>query len=79
MDGPTPIRSETRRSFGQGTAPGSPMWIGSRVPRSQTAVIQAAVTSGSKQIWLTMYVACSAFSNIDLIVSSSEMNAWLSG
>ena len=37
------------------------------------------VTCGSKQIWLTMYVANSAFSNIDWIVAASEMNAWLSG
>ena len=53
-EGPTPIRSDTRRSFAHGTAPGSPMWMGSRVPRSQTAPTQAAVTAGSKQIWLTM-------------------------
>ena len=55
------------------------MWIGRRVPRSHTAPTQAAVTSGSKQIWLTMYVANASFANIDLIVASSEMNAWLSG
>ena len=33
-----------------GTAPGSPMWMGRRVPRSHTAPIHAAVTFGSKQI-----------------------------
>ena len=34
---------------------------------------------GSKQIWLTMYVAYGAFSNIAWIVVSSLMKAWLSG
>jgi hypothetical protein len=53
--------------------------MGSRVPRFHTASIQATVTFGSKQIWLTMYVANSAFSNIAWIVVSSLMNAWLSG
>ena len=53
--------------------------MGSRVPRSHTAEIQLAVIRGSKQIWLTMYVANSSFANIDLIVVASEMNAWLSG
>jgi hypothetical protein len=78
-ESPTPIRSEIRRSFSHGTGPGSPIWIGRRVPRSQTAVTQSAVTWASKQIWLTMYVPNLSFSNIALIVAASEMNAWLSG
>ena len=74
-ESPTPIRADTRISFVSGTGPGSPMWIGSFVPRSHTAFIQAAVTSASKQIWLTMYVANSSLANIALIVASSEMKA----
>jgi len=38
-----------------------------------------ADTSASKQSWLMMSVAMSAFSNIALIVSSSGIRWWLSG
>ena len=37
------------------------------------------MTRESKQIWLTMYVANRAFSNIAWIVVSSGMHGWLSG
>ena len=64
IEAPRPIDDETRRSFVLGTAPGMPTKIGSRVPRSQTRSTQPSVTLGSKQIWLTMYVAKRALSNI---------------
>ena len=68
-----------RTSLARGTAPGMPTWIGSRVPRRHTSFIHATVTRESKQIWLTMYVAKRALSNIAWIVVSSEMSGWLSG
>ncbi len=56
-----------------------PIQIGSSVPRSRTAPIHQAIVSVSKQSWLTISVACGAFVNIALIVSSSEIRWWLSG
>ena len=38
--------------------------IGSSVPRARTRRTQVAMTSASKQIWLTMYVAIGSLSNI---------------
>jgi hypothetical protein len=49
------------------------------VPRARTAAIQPAIARASKQIWLTMYVAISAFSNIARIVVASSIRWWLSG
>ena len=66
-------------SFVVGTAPGMPTKMGSRVPRSQTCSIQLAVTFESKQIWLTMYVAKRALSNIAWTIVSSGMSGWPSG
>ena len=34
--------------------PGTPIQIGSVVPRSRTAATHDAIVAGSKQIWLTM-------------------------
>ena len=59
--------------------PGRPIQIGSVVPRARTRRIQVRIVSGSKQIWLTMYVACGSFSNIAWIVVSSSIRWWLSG
>jgi hypothetical protein len=53
-DSPSPIFIEIRSSFALSTIPGMPIQIGSSVPRTRTALIHAAMTSGSKQIWLTM-------------------------
>ena len=49
------------------------------MPRARTLAIHEAVTRASKQIWLTMYVANSAFSNIAWIVVWSSISGWLSG
>jgi len=61
------------------TIPGTPIQIGSVVPRSRTSRTHDAIVAGSKQIWLTMWVASGAFSNIALTVVSSLMKWWLSG
>jgi hypothetical protein len=61
------------------TGPGRPMWIGSSTPRSRTRRIHVPMTLGEKHIWLTMYVASGALSNIAWIVGSPLMKAGLSG
>ena len=78
-DSPSPIFIEIRSSLAWSTMPGTPIQIGSVVPRSRTFPTHAAIVSGSKQIWLTMWVASGAFSNIAWIVVSSLMKWWLSG
>jgi hypothetical protein len=55
-------------------APGTPIQIGSSVPRCLTLWTHVAITSALKQIWLTMYVAIGSFSNIASMVVSSLMN-----
>jgi len=71
-----PILVEIRRSRPLPTAPGSRRRSASR-PRARTAAIEPAITRGSKQSWLTMFVASGALSNIAPIVVSSLMKAWL--
>jgi hypothetical protein len=44
---------------------------GQVVPRARTRSIHVAITWASKQIWLTMYVAIGAFSNLAWIVIPS--------
>jgi hypothetical protein len=53
--------------------PGRPIQIGRPVPRARTRAIQVLIVSASKQIWLTMYVAIGALSNMASIVASSLM------
>ena len=73
-ESPSPILAEMRTSFARGTAPGMPTWMGRCVPRRHTSFIHATVTRESKQIWLTMYVANLALSNIAWIVVSSGIS-----
>ena len=79
MDSPRPIFIDTRSSRARSTSPGSPIQIGSTVPRARTARIHSEITSASKHTWLTMCVAIGALANIAWIVSSSLIRWWLSG
>jgi hypothetical protein len=66
-----PIFREICNSLRLSTVPGTPIQIGRNVPRSRTRRTQVAITSASKQIWLTMYVAIGSFSNMASMVVSS--------